>query len=55
MVDEKYKHYFLTSDLSHDQVKKKGSSKRSMNLGPPYQYDAEMCWQNLRRWGKSDF
>ena len=26
-----------------------------MNLGPPDQYDAEMWWQNLRRWGKSDF
>ena len=26
-----------------------------MNLGPPDQYDAEMWWQNIRRWGKSDF
>ena len=45
----------FTPALSHDQVLKKGSSKRSMNLGPTYQYDAEMWWQNLRRWGKSDF
>ena len=44
-----------TPALSHNQVFKKGSSKWSMNLGPPYQYDAEMWWQNLRRWGKSYF
>ena len=23
--------------------------------GPPDQYDAEMWWQNLRKWGKSEF
>ena len=46
----------LTPALSHDQVLKKESSKLSMNLGPPDdQYDGEMWWQNLRRWGKSDF
>ena len=46
---------YFTPALSHDQVSKKESSKRSMNLGPPDQYDAEMWWQNLRTLGKSDF
>ena len=45
----------ITPALSHDHVLKKESSKWSMNLGPPDQYDAEMWWQNLRRLGKSDF
>ena len=33
-----------TPTLSHYQVFKKGSSKHSMNLGLPYQYDSEMWY-----------
>ena len=49
-----YKHTKNTPALSHDKVLKKGLNKHSMNFGPSDQYDTEMWWQNLRRWGKSD-
>ena len=44
-----------TPALSHDQVLKKGSSKRSMNSEPFRLTDTGKYCQNLKTWGKTDF
>ena len=45
----------LTPALSHDQVLKKGLSKRSMISEPFGPTDTRKYCQNLKTWGKTDF
>ena len=46
---------YLTPALSHDQVFKKGLSKRSTNFEPFGPTDTGKYCQILKTWGKTDF